>query len=415
MSEAAERPSQELHLGFWMLVSGGHIGSWRHPSSRPETLLGIDHYVEITRIAARGKFDMVFFEDTLGARERNGGIFGEASVNSLDPVVQIAALAGATQDIGLAASYSTTYHPPQILADKFDTVQRLSGGRAAWNMVTSGDIAARNFGSGKHPERAVRYAQAHETVETVKSLWAGGPDLPGGEPVLIQAGMSKWGLDFAATYGEGIFAMMKDVESGRAFRANLRRLAMEKGRSPDGLKILPGFMSLIGSTTAEVQDKQAFYRDLIHPALLRGMLGERFNFDFTDYPLDQPFPMAEILEHLEERPIIGGNRARFVEEIQPGDTIAAYAERTARKLSNHITAIGTPEDVADTMQTWLQAGGCDGFVMQALQIPVELELFVDEVVPILQRRGLQRADYRGATLRDHLGLVQTDRGVMASA
>ena len=414
MSEAVSRPSQELHLGFWMLTSGGHIGSWRHPATRPETLLSVDHYLETARIAARGKFDMVFFEDTLGARERNGGIFGEASVNSLDPVVQIAALAGGTQDIGLAASYSTTYHAPQILADKFATVQRLSGGRAAWNMVTSGDIAARNFGSGKHPERAVRYAQAHETVETAKALWAGGPDLPGGEPVLIQAGMSQWGLDFAATYGEGIFAMMKDVQSGQAFRASLRRLAMEKGRSPDALKILPGFMSMIGSTAAEIEDKKAFYRDLIHPALLRGMLGERFNFDFTAYPLDRPFPMDEILEHLEERPIIGGDRARFVKEILPGETIASYAERMAGKISNHITAIGSPEDVADTMQIWLQSGACDGFVMQTLQIPVELALFVDEVVPILQRRGLQRTDYRGATLRDHLGLVRMGSDAMAS-
>jgi alkanesulfonate monooxygenase SsuD/methylene tetrahydromethanopterin reductase-like flavin-dependent oxidoreductase (luciferase family) len=414
MSEAS-RPSQELHLGFWMLVSGGHIGSWRHPATRPETLLGVDHYVETARIAARGKFDMVFFEDTLGARERNGGILGEASVNSLDPVVQIAALAGATKDIGLAASYSTTYHAPQVLADKFATVQRLSGGRAAWNMVTSGDIAARNFGSGKHPERSVRYAQAHETVEAIKRLWGAVPDMPGGEPVLIQAGMSQWGLDFAATYGEGIFAMLKDVPTGQAFRANLHRLAMEKGRSPDSLKILPGFMCLIGSTAAEIEEKQAFYRDLIHPALLRGMLGERFNFDFTDYPLDQPFPMDEILEHLEERPIIGGDRSRFVKEVEPGETIAAYAERTARKLSNHITVIGTPEDVADTMQTWLQSGGCDGFIMQALQIPIELELFVDQVVPILQRRGLQRTDYRGSTLREHLGLSRSPRKLAASS
>ena len=283
----------------------------------------------------------------------------------------------------------------------------MSGGRAAWNMVTSGDIAARNFGSGQHPERAVRYAKAHDTVETAKALWASGAELPGGEPVLIQAGMSQWGLDFASTYGEGIFAMMKDLETGKAFRTNLRRVAMDKGRSPDALRILPGFMSLIGSTAAEIEEKQEFYRELIHPALLRGMLGERFNFDFTDYALNQPFPMDEILEHLEERPIIGGARARFVQEIQAGETIAAYAERTARKLSNHITVIGTPDDVADAMQVWLQSGGCDGFIMQALQIPVELELFVDEVVPILQRRGLQRTDYRGSTLREHFGLVRS--------
>jgi alkanesulfonate monooxygenase SsuD/methylene tetrahydromethanopterin reductase-like flavin-dependent oxidoreductase (luciferase family) len=404
MSGEEARPSKALHLGFWMLTSGGHIGSWRHPRTSPEALLRCAHYVEASRIAERGKFDMVFFEDTLGARERNGGVFGEASINSLDPLVQIAALAGATRDIGLAASFSTTYHPPQILADKFATIQRLSGGRAAWNMVTSGDVAARNFGSGRHPERAVRYAKAHETVDAVRARWGRGPDLPGGEPVLIQAGMSQWGLEFAASFGECIFTLAKDLEAGLAFRTTLRRLVMEKGRAPDAIKILPGLMPLIGSTTAEVEDKRAFYRDLIHPAILRGMLGERFNFDFTDYPLDQPFPMDDILEHLQERPMIGGDRTRFVNEIRPGDTVAAYAERMASRLSYHAPAVGSPEEVADQLQAWLNAGACDGFIVQALHIPLELELFVDSVVPILQQRGLHRTDYRGSTLRDHFGL-----------
>jgi alkanesulfonate monooxygenase SsuD/methylene tetrahydromethanopterin reductase-like flavin-dependent oxidoreductase (luciferase family) len=402
-------PGDQLHLGLWMLTSGGHIASWRHPATRPQDLLGIDYYVQVTRIAARGKLDMVFFEDTLAARERNGGIFGEASINSLDPLVQIAALAGATTDIGLAASYSTTYHDPRSLADKLATIDRLSGGRVAWNMVTSGDVAGRNFGSGRHPERSIRYAKAHETIDAVKAMWASGPGSPQGQPVLIQAGMSQWGLDFASSYGEGIFAAFKDIEGGRAFRANLRALAMGKGRSPDAVKILPGFMPVIASTAAELADKKAFYRELIHPALLRGVLGERFNFDFTHYDLDRPFPLDDIMAHLEERPMIGGSRERFVKEIRPGETIAAYAERAACRLSYHLTAEGGPEDIADFMQAWLQAGACDGFIMQALQIPDELAVFVDEVVPILQRRGVYRTDYAGSTLRDHLGLEKPVR------
>jgi len=397
-------PGDLLHLGFWMLTSGGHVGSWRHPATKPERLVNIDHYIETTRLAARGKFDMVFFEDTLAARERNGGVFGEVSFNSLDPLVQVAALAGATSDIGIAASFSTTYHSPRVLADKFATIDRLSGGRAGWNMVTSGAAAGRNFGSGSHPEHAVRYSKAHETVDEVRALWASAPASPQGQPVLIQAGMSQWGLDFAATYGEAIFAAFRDIEGGRAFRTNLRTLAMDKGRRPDAVKILPGFMPLIGSTAAEIAAKKAFYRELIHPAMVRGMLGERFNFDFTDYDLARPFPLDDILDGLEDRPMIGGDRARFVKEIQPGDTIAAYAERMASKLSGHLTCEGSPEDIADFMQAWLQGGACDGFIMQALQIPVELELFVDQVVPVLQRRGLHRRDYEGSTLRGHLGL-----------
>jgi alkanesulfonate monooxygenase SsuD/methylene tetrahydromethanopterin reductase-like flavin-dependent oxidoreductase (luciferase family) len=397
-------PGDQLHLGFWMLTSGGHIGAWRHPASRPEAVIGIDHYVQTARIAARGKLDMVFFEDALAARERNGGIFGEAAFNTLDPMVQIAALAGAVPDIGLGASFSTTYHSARLLADKFATVDRLSGGRAGWNMVTSGDVSARNFGAGRHPERAVRYGLAQETVAAVRALWAAGPPSPQGQPVLIQAGMSQWGLDFASSHGEAIFAMFKDLQSGRAFRANLRAMAMAKGRAPGAVKILPGFMPVIASTAAELAHKKAFYRDLIHPRMLRGMLGERFNFDFTDYPLDSPFPMDAILAQLEERPMIGGSRERFVKEIVPGETIAQYAERAAQKLSNHLSCEGGPEAIADFMQAWLEGGGCDGFIMQALQIPDELELFVDQVVPVLQRRGLFRRDYAGATLRGHLGL-----------
>jgi alkanesulfonate monooxygenase SsuD/methylene tetrahydromethanopterin reductase-like flavin-dependent oxidoreductase (luciferase family) len=404
MSDDPGRPGNQLHLGFWMLTSGGHVGSWRHPATRPERLLGLDHYLEAARIAARGKFDMVFFEDTLAARERNGGVFGEVSINSLDPLVQIAALAGATRDIGLAASFSTTYHEPQVLADKFAAVDRLSGGRAGWNMVTSGAVAGRNFGAAHHPEHAVRYSRAHETIDAIKALWSAATPSPQGQPVLIQAGMSAWGLDFAATYGEAIFAAFRDIVGGLAFRTNLRTLAVARGRKPDAVRILPGFMPLIGSTSREVAEKKVFYRELIHPAILRGLLGERFNFDFTDFPLDRPFPLDEIMDGLEDRPMIGGDRARFVREIQPGDTVGAYAERMASKLSAHLTAEGGPEEIADFMEAWLRRGGCDGFIMQALQIPLELELFVDQVVPILQRRGLHRTDYAGSTLRGHLGL-----------
>lgn len=398
------RPGGELHLGLWMLTTGGHVASWMHPETRPEASVTLEHYAHAARLAARGKFDMVFFEDTLAARERNGGIFGEASINSLDPLVQIAALAGATSDIGLAASFSTTYHSPRVLADKFATVDHLSGGRAGWNMVTSGAAAGRNFGSGQHPEHAVRYGHANEALDEVKALWAAAPPSPQGHPVLIQAGMSQWGLDFASAHGEAIFAGFKDLEGGRAFRANLRRLAMDKGRSPDALKVLPGLMPLVASTEGEVKQKREFYRDLTHPALVRGLLGERFNYDFTDYPFDQPFPLEDILPTLEDRPMIGGDRARFVKDIREGETVGAYAERMADKLSGHLTIEGTPEQVADFMQEWLQGGGCDGFVMQTLQMPVELEIFVDQVVPILQRRGLFRPDYAGDTFRSHLGL-----------
>ena len=396
-----------LHLGLWLLTGGNHVAAWRHPGSRPEELLHLEHYVQAARIAERGKLDMVFFEDTLAARERNGAIFGEVAPNSLDPVVQIAALAGATESIGLAASCSTTYQTPEALAAKFAAVDALSGGRAGWNMVTSGAAAGRNFGSGEHPDRAVRYAGAHEVIDRVKAIWAD-PALtqpsPQGRPVLIQAGMSEWGLDFASSHGEGIFSSFKDLAGGQAFRADIRARAQAKGRSPDALKLMPGFLPIVGSTDAEARRKAEEYRELIHPAIRLGMLGERFNIDFTGRAMDAPFPVEEILASLEDRPNIGGERSRFLEEVEPGDTIGAYSARMTARPTSHLMAVGGPEQVADFMQTWLVEGGCDGFILMVLQIPLELEVFVDEVVPELQRRGVFRRDYEGATLRGHLGL-----------
>jgi len=394
----------EIHLGLWLLTGGHHIGAWRHPSSHPAELTHIEHYVRAARIAERGKLDMVFFEDTLAVRERNGGVFGEGSFNSLDPLVQIAALAAATERVGLAASYSTTYNPPRVLADKFATVDALSGGRAGWNMVTSDASAARNFGAGQHPEHLARYAAAQDAVQAVRAAWAEGPRSAQGQPVLIQAGMSQWGLDFAATCGEAIFAMFAQPEASRDFRRGLRDMAVAKGRSPDSVKVLPGFMPVIGSTEREAQQKAELYRELISPRIVRAMLGERFNIDFTDRELDAPFPAEEIQAAIDDRPNVGGPRSRNLAGIRDGETMAAYAERMTSRVSGHLNKVGTPDQIADFMQDWTRSGGCDGFIVQALQIPVEFELFVDEVIPVLQRRGLFRRDYAGDTLRSHLGL-----------
>jgi len=397
-------PKSEIHLGLWLLTSGHHIGSWRHPKSTPAALTGIEHYVNTARIAERGKLDMVFFEDTLAVRERNAGIFGEAPFNSLDPLIQIAAMAAATDRIGLAASYSTTYHSAQVLAAKFAAIDAMSQGRAGWNMVTSDASAGRNFGAGAHPDHSSRYGNAHETVHAVRGAWAADPPSQQGQPVLIQAGMSQWGLDFASTYGEAIFAMFRDFESGHTFRSNLREQVAAKGRSPDSVKVLPGFMPVIGSTEQEAKDKADAFRDLIHPTMVRAMLGERFNIDFTDRDLDAPFPIDEIKLTIDDRPNVGGGRSRNLADIREGETMAAYAERIRAKPSGHLTKVGTPEQIADFMEEWTQGGGCDGFIVQALQIPDEFELFVDEVIPVLQRRGSFRRDYAGETLRSHMGL-----------
>jgi alkanesulfonate monooxygenase SsuD/methylene tetrahydromethanopterin reductase-like flavin-dependent oxidoreductase (luciferase family) len=412
LAPSMSEPGKTLHLGLWMLTTGHHIAAWRHPASRPEDILHVEFYQTLARIAEAGKFDMVFFEDTLAARERNGEIFGEVSIYSLDPVVSIAALALATERIGLAASYSTTYHAPHDLAAAFAAIDHLSGGRAAWNLVTSGPAAARNFGPAEHPDKETRYARAGEVVKTCKALWEGRGDAvtitpPQGHPVFIQAGMSPWGMDFAAAFAEVIFCAARTLEEGQAFRAAMREKARSHGRAPDSLKTLPGFFPVIGATETEALEKEAYFRELTHPAIQMAMLSERFNLDLSQYPADKPFPMADILPRLEARPNIGGDRARFLADVGETQTIADYCrEMAARTYSSHQYKAGSPEQIADHMGHWLTTGGCDGFILMPAQMPGEFQLFVDQVVPELQRRGLFRQDYEGPTLRDHLALAR---------
>jgi FMN-dependent oxidoreductase (nitrilotriacetate monooxygenase family) len=438
-----------LHLGLWMLTTGHHVASWRHPDADPGAILGLEFYREAARIAEAGKFDMVFFEDTLAARERNGHVFGEVSIYSLDPLISIAALALATTRIGLASSYSTTYHLPYVLAEKFATIDHLSGGRAAWNLVTSGPAGARNFGLGDHPDRPTRYAMAHEVVEIVKALWdswaddavvfdkAGAryyapervrpidfagrwesvrgplavPRPPQGYPVFIQAGMSEWGMDFAASFAEVIFCAARTLEAGQSFRSQMRAKAEAFGRSPDDLKLLPGYFPVVGATEREALEKEAYFRELVHPRMQMGLLSERFNLDLSAYPADGPFPMADIMATLEDRPNIGGERSRFLADIREDDTIAAYSRRmAARTYSAHQYKAGDPEQIADHMGQWLDEGGCDGFILMPPLVPGELKVFVDQVVPVLQAKGLFRKDYEGTKLRDHFGLARPPRG-----
>lgn len=439
-------PGRMAHLGVWLLSTGHNIASWRHPASDPAGVMRIEHYIEATRIAARGKLDMIFFEDTLAARERNGGIFGEVTINSLDPMVIIAALAGASQDIGLAASYSTTYHDPYLLASKIASIDHLSKGRAGWNVVTTDASAGRNFAITGHPDKDLRYATARETIDIVRALWDSWEDdaivankikgefyrpdrvhplnfsgqwnkvrgplnlprPPQGRPVFIQAGMSEVGMDFAAYFAEVIFCQAANKEQGQTFRNAMREKARGYGRDPDTIKTMPGFVPIVASTDREAREKEEYYAELVHPNIQMGLLSERFNMDLSAYEMDAPFPMADILESLEQdtRPNVGGDRRKHLANIRPEDTLRDYCKRMTRRTYSHVHCVGGPETIADFIGEWITEGACDGFILLPWQFPVELEVFVDQVVPILQRRGLFRQEYRGGTLRDHFGMAR---------
>jgi FMN-dependent oxidoreductase (nitrilotriacetate monooxygenase family) len=435
---------RQAHLGVWLLSSGHNIAAWRHPASKPAEVMRIEHYLEATRIAARGKLDMIFFEDTLAARERNGGIFGEVAINSLDPMMIIAALSAASEGIGLAASYSTTYHDPYLLASKIASIDHLSKGRAAWNVVTTDASAGRNFSDQGHPDKDLRYAMARETIDIVRALWDSWDDAaviankseglfydlslvrplnfqgrwntvkgplnlprpPQGRPVFIQAGMSETGMDFAASFAEVIFCQAATKEQGQAFRDTMRAKAMTYGRDPDTIKTMPGFVPIVASTDREAREKEEYYAELVHPNIQMGLLSERFNMDLSGYKMDAPFPLDDIMAALaqDDRPQVGGDRRKHLANVRSDDTLGSYCRRMTRRTYSHVHCVGGPETIADFIGEWVGEGACDGFILLPWQFPLELDVFVDQVVPVLQKRGLFRKDYRGETLRDHFGL-----------
>ncbi|MBY0337267.1 MAG: LLM class flavin-dependent oxidoreductase [Acetobacteraceae bacterium] len=422
----------QMHLGLFVLGTGHHVAGWRMPGAEA----GAENFPLIQRIARtaeRGKFDFVFFADALNAAP---GMHPSVLVR-LEPLTLLAALAATTTHIGLAATCSTTYTEPYNLARYFASLDHISGGRAAWNVVTGAFAeAAHNFGRMAHPPHEERYAIAAEFVKVVRGLWdswedgaivmdrAGGrfadasklhvlghdgPHFavkgplnmsrpPQGHPVLIQAGASDTGRDLAAAIAEIVFAVQQDQDSSRAFAEDIRARAARMGRDPRHVKIMPGVSPILGGSVAEARAKLDQLGEFLDPVAALRVLSERLGTDLTPYDLDGPVP------ELPESTIMRGHAAILT-------ALARREKLTLRQLRNvaagamgHRLLLGTPEMVADDLETWFRAGAADGFNIMPPWFPGAFDDFVNEVVPILQKRGLFRQDYAGRTLRDHLGL-----------
>jgi FMN-dependent oxidoreductase (nitrilotriacetate monooxygenase family) len=429
--------SRTLHLNAFLMSSGHHEAAWRLPESDPHADRDVDHWVRLARIAERGALDSLFLADSPsfwhGAEFRPAG--------QLDPLVLLSVLAGATTHIGLIATASTTYNAPYELARRFASLDHVSGGRAGWNIVTTSDRgAAQNFGLADRPDHADRYARATEFLDVTMKLWdswdddavladktsgrfaAPGrihaidhegeyyrvrgplnvPRSPQGRPLLVQAGSSEDGKDFAARYAEAIFTAQQTIEDAQSFYADLKRRAEQLGRDPDSLKILPGIVPVLGGTAAEAERRAQELEELIVPAYGLEQLGDILEVPIEILELDEQLP-GEIAatEHVE------GARSRAA-------LIVALARRerlTVRQLlgrlgggRGHWTVVGTPEQVADALETWFREGAADGFNVMGPVLPASLADFVEHVVPILRRRGVFRNEYDGTTLRDHYGL-----------
>ncbi|WP_028549437.1 LLM class flavin-dependent oxidoreductase [Paenibacillus sp. UNC451MF] len=429
--------ARQMHLGAFLFGVGHHVAAWRYPETEAHGILDPAFYERFAQTAERGKFDMLFLADSLA-------LLGSSPSHTVsvrpEPITLLSYLAGVTQRIGLAATVSTTYHEPYNLAREFATLDHLSGGRAAWNVVTSSrNEEAANFSKKQHPEHSIRYARAREFIEVATSLWdsweddaivfdratgqfahpgkvhpidyqgehfrvrgpLNAPRSPQGRPVIIQAGSSETGQQLAAETAEVIFTAWQTIEEAQTFYRNVKSLLAQYGRSQDDLKIMPGIFPVIGSTEAEAREKEQLLQQLVLPTVGLSMLSGSLNVDLRNYPLDGPLPELPELE------AVNGGKSRFklVSDMAKRDGLTIrqliYRVTGAR---GHRTIYGTPIQIADQLQSWFHANACDGFNIMPPYLPGGLEEFVDQVIPELQNRGLFRTEYSGATLRDHLGL-----------
>jgi FMN-dependent oxidoreductase (nitrilotriacetate monooxygenase family) len=428
--------NRQLHLNAFLMGTGHHEAAWRHPDSKPENALSAQHYVEFAQIAERGKLDSIFFADGLAV----GRNLRYNSQNALEPITLLSAIAVLTERIGLIATASTTYHEPFQLARNFASLDHISNGRAGWNIVTSaGEDEALNFNLAARPAHADRYARATEFVDVVQQLWdswaddarvldkqAGiftdtdkihtidhvgahfrvrGPlNVPRpvqGHPLLVQAGSSEAGKEYAARFAEAVFTAQQTLADGQAFYADLKGRLARYGRSPGDLLVLPGICAVVGATEGEAREKEAELNALINPEYGLEQLSRMVEHDLTGYPLDGPLP------RLPGEDTINGGKSRFtlVTDLARREklTIRQLLGRLAGGRGHRVVA-GTPEQIADEIELWFTSGAADGFNVMPASLPGGLVDFVDHVVPELQRRSLFRTEYTGTTLREHYGL-----------
>jgi FMN-dependent oxidoreductase (nitrilotriacetate monooxygenase family) len=428
-----------MHLCMFIGSSGNHQGAWRRPNSRVEEIMSLSLFSDIAQWAERGKLDAVLVADLLGLdtpRVRTD------PMGRLEPFTLLAALAARTSHLGLIGSVSTSFYEPFNMARQMASLDHLSGGRAAWNIVTSATGEA-NFGAGELPSQTRRYARAAEFVDVVTQLWdcwaddaividrEGGayadpdkvrridhlgehfqvagplnvPRSPQGRPVFVQAGSSAAGIAFAARHAEVVFTAQQTLEDSRAFYDKLRGQITR--RDPDQVTILPGVTPILGATEAEARGTAKELGELIDLdtglVRLRKWLG---GVDLGRLDLDERIP-PELLPPVES---MQGRQSRYAifKELAQTHSLRRLVQIEVSS-SGHWTPVGSCEQVADQLAERFLAGACDGFVVIPTHLPEGVQLLVDGVVPHLRRRGLFRTDYTGPTLRDHLGLPRPAR------
>ena len=424
--------TRQMHLGVFVLGAGNHSAGWRWAGAAVSNN-DLAVIQEIARIAEHGKFDLLFVSDGLDYEQGDLPSF----MCRFEPTSLISVLSAHTTRLGLGATVSTSFTEPYNVARLFASIDHISHGRAAWNVVTSSrPKAALNFNLDRQMDHELRYQRAEEFVDAVKGLWDCWEDgalvadkasgvyiddskirpldhkgrffqvkgpmsiarCPQGHPVIIQAGGSPSGLELAARTADVVFSVVLELDSAKKAYADLKGRMAKYGRAPEQLSVLPGVMPVIGRTEAEAKDKLDRLQSWLTPTNALTLVTGRIGYDVSGYPLDGPVPPPP--------PSEGGrtfHRVLYDMARRQNMTLRDLYNLTAA-ARGHWVICGTPTGIADTLEQWFVEGAADGYNILPAYFPGPFAEFVDLVVPELQHRGLFRRDYEGQTLRDHLGL-----------
>lgn len=420
-----------MHLAVFVLGTGNHSAGWRQEGAFDSNCSWAVQEA-IAKIAERGKFDMFFNSDGLTADANDQPSF----VSRFEPTTLLAALSRVTTHIGLGATVSTSFAEPFHVARAFSSLDHLSNGRAAWNVVTTAnEKAALNFSKQPIPHDQ-RYEIAGEFVDVVFGLWdcwdegavvadrktgqfldksklrqlnhqgrffsVKGPvniqRSPQGRPVIIHAGGSAPGQNLAARIADVVFTVVAEEDAAKRSYDELKERVRLAGRNPDDVKILAGVMPVIGRTPAEAKAQLDLMQSWVSDTNAIPLVSQRLGHDISDYPLDGPIPDFPLTERGQtfSKALLDMARRQGMNLRDLYNLIAA--------AHGHWVVCGTPEHIADTLQEWFEARRADGFIVMPPYFPGAFDDFVDQVVPLLQRRGLFRTEYTGQTLADHLGI-----------
>ncbi|KAF0253494.1 LLM class flavin-dependent oxidoreductase [Pseudomonas putida] len=431
--------TRKIKLGALTMGCGGpgRHNLWLDPELPADASVNIDWYIDIARQAEAALFDLIFIVDSQYITPGSPSHY----LNRLEPLTLLSALAVTTRNIGLVGTLTTSYNEPFNVARRLASLDLISKGRAGWNVVTSGDAGtAGNYGRDEHYDYDTRYARAQEHVAVVQGLWHSYEDgafprnratgqfldpsrmhalnhkgehfsvvgplniqrSPQGQPVIFQAGDSQQGRELGAATADVIFTHAASIEQGQAFYRDLKDRAARLGRDPEQLLVLPGAEIYVGDTDEHAREIERHYHQQDHSfELALKEFGRNFGWhDFSQYDLDAPFPQ-ESLEHA--RSSFFTNAKRIADQAREQGFSLRQAVEFGRKLRPG-AFVGSAETVAEKMTEWFEARALDGFNIY-IGHPGQFRRFTQQVVPLLQERGVYRTAYEGSTLRESLGLA----------